>query len=233
MSTETTTNRNSFTNLVSLNERPFCRVYGLWLCPTIGVGATGGYDVANLNHSEFNYRALGEMLGDLFWQASKVQLRLPNDSIDIATFDARLAAMNASNGEINSSNVFSEFGNLVMRNANTHDHGVIDIRKSKSWVGKKSKAAQADRVYPPQIIPLCVLSNRAEDTNWWYLHALEAINNAPLPLTNLARAFSGKPPVTKLNQGVLPKAVLERLGEMFEVVFEPKAMLVEMASHAG
>lgn len=207
-------------------------MYGLLLSPIIGVGATGGYDVPNLNHSVFNYHALGELMGDLFWQAATVQLRLPNDSIDIATFDKRFAEMNASNGAINSNNVFSEFGNIVMRNANSHENGIIDIRKSKSWVSKKSKAAQIDNVYPPQIIPFCVLSDHAEDTNWWFMHALEAINDVPLQWINLAGAFSGKPPVTKANQGVLPTNILSRLNEMFEIEFEPKATLIKMASHA-
>jgi hypothetical protein len=225
--------KNSFTNLVELKEKPFCRVYGLWLCPIIRNGSAGGYGVANINHQSFNYSALGELIGDLFWQSAKVQLRLPNDSIDIATFDNRVAEMNSSNGVINSNNLFSDLGKLVMRNANNHENGVIDLRKSKSWLSKKSQFANVDKVYPPMIIPICVLSDRAEDTYWWYMHSLETINNAPLPLVNMARAFAGKPAVNKTNQGVLPTIFLEKLGKMFEVAFEPKAMLVEMASHVS
>ena len=226
-----TAQQNSFANVISLKDKPFTRVYGLWVCPIIGVGANGGYEVVKVNHNAFNYRSLAELMGELFGQTTKVQLRLPNDSIDVATFDERLAAMNASDGEINSSNVFSEFGKLVIRNASAHDDGVIDIRKSKAWCSLKSKAAQVCNVYPPQILPLCILSDRAEDIDWWYVHALSAIDNAPLPLANLARAFSGKPPVAKSNQGVLPTHVLERLGAMFKCAFEPKAMLIEMTSH--
>ena len=222
---------NSFSNFVALKVRPYCRVYGLWLAPKIECWPKG-YNVPVIRHSEFNYEALGELLGGLFWQSAPVQLRLPNDAIDVATFDARVSAMNATGGMNNSSNIFVEFGKIVMRGAKAHDDGVIDIRKSKSWCSLKIKSAQVGLVYPPQIVPLCVLSDRAEDTNWWYLHALEAINNPPLPLANLARVFSGKPPVTKANQGVLPTRVLQRLAEMFEVPFEPRAMLVEMASHA-
>lgn len=222
---------NSFSNLVSLKEKPYRRVYGLWLAPTIESGPKG-YMVPTIQHIDFDYKALGALLGELFWQSANVQLRLPNDSIDVATFDERVSSMNASDGLINSKNIFAEFGKSVMRDAAKHVDGVIDIRKSNSWSSLKSKAGRVDLVLPPQVLAMCVLSDRAEDVDWWYLHALESIGNTPLPMRNLAKAFSKQPPVTQSNQGVLPAHVSTRLAEMFQVPFEPRAMLVEMASHA-
>lgn len=222
---------NSFKHPVALKERPHCSVYGLWVVPKVECGPNS-YRVPVLHHSEFNYTALGELLGALFFQSARVQLRLPNDVIDVATFDERLSDLNSRGEAFTSQDMFLAFGKNLMRSAKTHNEGIIDIRKSKTWQGLKSKAGQAEFVYPPQVIPICILSNRAEDANWWYLHSLSTLGSPPLEMVNLARAFSGKPPVTKSNQGVLPAPVLRRLTEMFKVPFEPKAFLLPMALRA-
>lgn len=224
------TSRNSFTNHIALKEKPHRRVYGLFLAPTIECGPNG-YRAPLIHHSEFDYPALGELLGDLFWQGAPVQLRLPNDVIDVSTFDNRVLALKSRGVTFDSNDAFVDFGKSLMREAKAHNEGVIDIRKSRTWLGLKSKAALLEQVYPPQVVPLCVLSNRVSDLDLWYLHALEALDATPLPLVNLARAFSGKPEQTTPNQGMLPARVSERLSELFKVPFEPRAMIVPIAGH--
>lgn len=226
------TSRNSFRNHIALKEKPHCRVYGLFLAPTIECGPNG-YRAPLIHHSEFDYPAFGELLGGLFWQGAPVQLRLPNDVIDVATFDNRMHALKSRGVTFDSNDAFVDFGKSLMREAKAHNDGIIDIRKSQTWLGLKSKAALLEQVYPPQVVPLCVLSNRVSDLNMWYLHALDALGATPLSLVNLAGAFSGKSEEKKPNQGVLPARVVGHLTEMFKVPFEARAMIVPIAGQVG
>jgi hypothetical protein len=217
---------NSFNSELA-SGRLKTRVYGLLVNPIIPY-SDGRFLLPPIQRSSLDFRDLGSIIGGTFGRYGDVCLRIANDYVDAKTFDNRSDAFTrATESGLPAPDLhFKDYGAIVRRHASRHAHGVIDVQSN---FDKLRGTATGDRlIIPPEIIPIWVAGRNVRDTADWFVGALDCLGISPL--TNLVRAFKGKPPIKVGPIGRLPVAIGARLADMFGMPFEEKASFIQMTT---
>lgn len=197
-------------------SKHFQMVCGLWVTPDFTNALAGRTAPPRVNHSAIDFGALHGALAELFPYGPRVQIQVPNDTIDQVAVHVRRS------GEQGGSIRCEDFGSALLRCAKGVTQHLVDVRAA--WAPLH---ALPDRGFapPPVILPFVVTAADFEDAMIWHASARPSLG---LQVFNPMEAISASDQ-DEPDNGSLPAWFLDRLRKIFSTPFEPLSVLDRMA----
>lgn len=198
-----------------MSRKKFQMVCGLWIAPDFSDAMAGREEPPRVNHSVVDFSALHRALSELFPFGPRVQIQVPNDTVDQVAIHVRQI------GKRGASIRCEDFGTALLHCAKRNDQRIIDV--STAWAPLH---ALADRAFapPPVILPFVVTAADFEDAMIWLAGTRPCLG---LPKFDQVETMLYADQETKHN-GTLPSVFLQQLGTIFGTPFEPISLLDRM-----
>jgi hypothetical protein len=205
---------------------PFRTVWHLWIEPDFSRIESGELPPPYVNQIRFDFTRLQSLLSDYFVHEG-VGLRVPNDTIDILTFQGR---MDVEGLDIR----FQDLAKRLRLEARKQTGPVIDV--GKIWASRLS-APDRRVVPPPMVLPMVVETSDYEEMihlRFNLLMRLGIIKEHPMDAFISAAMGEGADHLANDQKvqdeadsqtGELPEFLREAFGDMFGVAYHPKVML--------
>jgi hypothetical protein len=181
-------------------------VCGLWLSPDFSDALAGRKEPPWVNHSNVVFSAVHRALSDLFPAGPRVEIQVPNDTIDQVAVHVR------QDGRRGRSIRCEDFGTALLQAAKREHESVIDV--SKSWAPLHALKTRS-KAPPPAILPFVVTAPHFDNAMIWLASARPSLGLPAVPYPDQENKYNG----------TLPTAFIQRLGKIFGVPYEPMCVL--------
>lgn len=202
--------------------KPFKLALGLWISPDFSQVLAGREKPPRVNHLNLDFLALRGALKSTFHYGPRVEILVPNDSIDQVTLHTRAGMLGTQAPDVESARCI-DFGAAMLRCVANSKDGVIDVRAA--WQPLHATPVK-DRAFapPPVILPFVVLAEDFEDAMIWQA-SCRPVLGLPIfdPLKTILGHDQGDP------EGELPEGLRLRLKDIFGTPFEMSGLLDRMA----
>lgn len=207
--------------------RPFKMVLGLWVTPDFSGVMAGRTKPPRINHSILDFASLRAALKEAFKYGPKVDIAVPNDTIDQVTLHGRagmLGAIGMTGARDPQAIRCADFGQALLNCAADVKDGVVNVRSS--WQALHARPVlDRDFAPPPSILPFLVLAEDFEDAQIWHASCRPVMG---LPVFDPMKAVLGQDQGDN-RESTLPRSLQQQLGEIFQSPFESPALLDRMA----
>lgn len=195
---------------------------GLWINPDFSLVERGLAEPPRVDHSKLDYAALRAALRETFVYGPRVDLLVPNDTIDQVTIHTRAGMLGTQAPDLMAARC-CDFGEAMLGCVSKAKDGVIDVRSA--W-GPLHALHVRDRTFapPPMLLPFVILADDFEDSQIWQASCRPVLGLRPFDVFEPIREESSD------HEGRLPENLRQRLHEIFGSPFESMAMLGRMAS---
>lgn len=207
-------------------RQPFRTVWHLWIEPDLTSVESGELPPPYVNQARFDFTHLQSLLSDYFVHEG-VSLRVPNDTIDILTFQGRM--------KVEASDVrFQDLAKRLRLEARKQSEPVIDV--GKVWA---NRLTTSDRrvVPPPMVLPMVVETADYEQMIHLRFNLLMRLGIIKEhPMQPFISAAMGEAPnhlqddqktqnEDESQTGKLPEFMRKAFRDMFGIPYQSKVML--------
>lgn len=153
-----------------------------------------------------DFSALLGALSELFPAGPRVEIQVPNDTIDQVAVHVR------QDGPRGRSIRCEDFGTALLQAAKQEHESIIDV--SESWAPLHALKTHS-KAPPPAILPFIVTAPHFDNAMIWLASARPSLGLPAVPYPGQENKYNG----------TLPTTFIERLGKIFGVPYEPMCVL--------
>jgi hypothetical protein len=208
-------------------SKPFRMALAVWVAPDYSAVMAGRGEPPRINHSSVDFKALRGVLVEAFPSGPRVEIIVPNDTIDQVTVQTRAGTVKLtgiaparSEDELRC----ADFGKALLACVDTSVDGVANVRAA--WKPFHARPVQdRDFAPPPTIVPFVVIAEDFEDAQIWQANCRPVFG---LPVFDVLAAALGQSQGDD-KESKLPESIRQGLGKIFGTPFQSAGLLDRLA----
>lgn len=205
--------------------KKFRLALGLWVNPDFSEVEAGRSKPPRVDHDGVNFTQLRLLLQSTFSYGPRVELLVPNDTVDQVTAHMRMGMFPGVKAAATVDLcACRDFGASILKLVGNASEGVIDVRTA--WREMHAEPVRA-RSYapPPSLLPFVVVANDFEDAMIWHASTRPVLGLRPFdPMLALAGER------TNVEGGRLPQALKMGLRDIFGCPFNEYPVMLDRLS---